>query len=280
MVPNRLSRRSALQIMGFATLGSGAGCLSQSQNRSPANQETENISTTTATTRLPTTSTTATSTPSESPRLNVGESATVNGTAVTISAVETTRFLVVLGPGMHWTVHAKADEQYVLAHVSGVNRNEAREAMLLELDGEMYETVDSHLAGQHDPRAAMAVPADITPQTGLLRWDDTAEWQLPATVLSRLRDPPAFEVRRFDVVAEENGDATATFEIRNVGGHDGTFIAELGSTDISDQSEIRVPIPAGETVTQQKSISLHSDPEKDTIILDWGSGRKERTISA
>ena len=58
MVPTRLSRRSVLQILGLAALGSGAGCLAQSQNQSPAGEENTSSTTTTATSTTITTTTT------------------------------------------------------------------------------------------------------------------------------------------------------------------------------------------------------------------------------
>lgn len=97
-------------------------------------------------------------------------------------------------------------------------------------------------------------------------------WELPDDVVADLADAPDFEVRSFEVpdVAKDGEVIEATVEVVNVGDQDGTFIAELGSAAISDQGEVSVEVPAGETVALTSNVDADfGESDELTVVLRW-----------
>lgn len=189
---------------------------------------------------------------------------------------------------MHPSVDAERDRQYVVVEleVSGENpMDAARAACELRVgDDAVYEPVSEVVQPFTEPtHLAFSLPLDVDAGTVAVAWvgdESTVTWTLPEAVGASLEAPPAFEVRSFDVPASADGDAVeVSFAVANVGEGDGEFLAELGSTAISDQGEIRVPVEAGETRTVTETVGLVPSAGDQPIVLDWGSDSLERTVS-
>ncbi|WP_227131952.1 hypothetical protein [Halorubellus salinus] len=212
----------------------------------------------------------------------------VDGRSVELVSARTSRAIVTLLAGTHPSVSADADRQYVVVEldVSGEDAQAAAEtACELRVDDDaiepMSETVQPFTDGVH---LAFALALDVDPGEVSLAWRGAAEtltFTLPASIAASLAAPPAFEVRSFDVPGTTDGDeVSVSFTVANVGESDGEFLAELGTRAVSDQGELRVEVPAGETKTVTRSVGLVPSAGEQTILLDWGSDSLERTVAA
>jgi hypothetical protein len=278
-----VTRRSVLRSGGVLLSGLLAGC--QSSGSTSDGTSTTSLSTTQATTTL-----LSTTTP-EPQLLSVGESATVDDGSVTVTAVRAERSIVVLD-GYHTEVVTEANAQYLVVSLTTEDPIDgdyaARNAIELEVAGERYPVAEHAFPPADDGAFDLGVrlPLAIEASEAHIGWNGTggeriATWEIPDAVMQRLNDPPAFEVVSFDVpetVAPfEPFDATVAVE--NTGEGDGTFVAELGLASRSDQATFRMDVPAGERVTDTEDEQVAGEAgETDTLLLDWGLGRLERTI--
>jgi hypothetical protein len=213
--------------------------------------------------------------------------ADVDGRTVHLVSARTSRAIVTLLAGTHPSVSAQADRQYVVVElaVSGEEAQSAAEdACELRVDDDavqpMRETVQPFTDGVH---LAFSLPLDVDPEEVALAWVGAVEtpvFPLTHSLVPSLTNPPAFEVRSFDVPAGADGDEVeVSFTVANVGEGDGTFLAELGSRAISDQGELRVEVAAGGTKTVTRSVGLVPSAGDQVVVLDWGSGTMERTVA-
>ncbi len=133
-------------------------------------------------------------------------------------------------------------------------------------------------------RVAVRVPVVDAPAARVV-WErgdgPQPEWRLPDGLVDDLAARPRFEVERLD--APERVTAGETFEVaaevRNVGDRAGRFLATLGAKRGSlDVSESSVSVDAGVTATLRRSITASGDPPV-RVVLDWGVGRRERTVA-
>lgn len=103
----------------------------------------------------------------------------------------------------------------------------------------------------------------------------------PVEALSALADPPAFEVHDLSIESPiERQTLEATITVENGGGTDGRFLAELGPVTVSDTPEIGFDVPAGETVSNEVSVTVVAPrgSEEATIRLEWGVDQLEQTV--
>ena len=226
--------------------------------------------------------------------LSVGDSTEVQRGTVTVESIRAQRMFVGLMAGAHSEVYARPDTQYVLADVVTDDiadpTRTVRNALHLSLDSTRYDVVERYLTrnrrAEHETSVAFPIPASASVTAGELVWTGESSgqeisWTLPQDVLAVLAAPPEFTVAAFTVpaTAGRGSSVEAATTVRNAGGSDGAFVAELGSTNLSDQSEIRVDVPAGESTTHSEEISLYGDPGSDeTVVLDWGSETMERSV--
>ncbi|MFC4551684.1 MULTISPECIES: hypothetical protein [Halorussus] len=200
--------------------------------------------------------------------------------------------------GVHFDPHYRPGSQFVVADVSVGGRADLSgiavgKAFAVTADGrrvdrEVYYPVELQSGDPQGVRLGFAVPAPLDADGASVVWrgdgnPSETEWPLGDELLDALANPPAFEVRRFEVPAEANRGATfeATLTIENVGRSDGTFLAELGATTVSDTPEIAVDVPSGETVTATRTVEPHY-PEGVSeleIRLNWGASALTRTVS-
>ena len=200
--------------------------------------------------------------------------------------------------GVHADPYSRPGSQFVVADVSVGGRADLSgiavgKAFAVTADGrrvdrEVYYPVELQSVDPQGVRLGFVVPAPLDADGAAVVWrgdgsPSKTEWPLGDELLDALANPPAFEVRRFEVPAEANRGATfeATLTVENVGRSDGTFLAELGATTISDTPEIAVDVPSGETVTATRTVEPHY-PEgisKLEIRLNWGASAPTRTVS-
>lgn len=233
---------------------------------------------------------------------------TDRGRAIALEHVRVHRSVAYFG-GVHTDVIAEDGVQYVVVEVAFQKANEGTETAtadpttteLMPLDGMDFVTL---VDGEPNPAGSpvrnvvlrsrygqsnlvgFPVPVEPAPGSVSLGWmvsdERTVYWDLGPDALATLARSPAFEVRSFEVperaTPEERIEVSVT--VANVGERDGTFVAELGNAAISDQPEIFLDVPAGETVTHTGSIRADA-PGRDEmpVRLDWGAGSMERTVT-
>ncbi|MFC6951728.1 hypothetical protein [Halorubellus litoreus] len=273
----RVSRRAVVAAV-LPALAATAGCLDATDGGGGTTEPTGTRSTTTnATTQDGT----------DEGDAAPARRADVDGRSVRLASARTSRAIVTLLAGTHPSVSAEADRQYVVVEleVSGDDPQQAaRDACELRVDDAaiepVSETVQPFTDGVH---LAFSLPLDVDPEAVALAWVGAVEtpvFPLTNSLVPSLRNPPAFEVRPFQVPARADGDEVAvSFTVANVGEGDGEFLAELGSRAVSDQGELRVEVAAGETRTVTRSVGLVPSVNEQVVVLDWGSGTMERTVA-
>lgn len=273
------SRRAYLaRLVGGTAIGF-AGCTTSSESAS----EMTTTQTTTETTAAPeedVIKTVGTAVP-------VGDSETVTLHDVSIQR----QFTFV--DDSHFKVGGEADRVYLLARGTS---NLADYALQLKLGDQRFTTTDE--IGEI-PVPDVRVDREQVPDPGLYAFDlptdlgegdatilladrdTTVGWSLSKDTVARLLDPPIFE--NVDLMTPDSaskGDSVdVTVSVKNAGGSDGTFLAELGPTTYSDLPEIYVDVPAQSTSEATETFSTASATgDKFTLRLKWGYGSAERTI--
>lgn len=278
----RHSRRRVLGATGGALVGL-AGCLDSSDPGAGGTGTTDDRASTTTEERT----TDTTSRDGSGVDAGVGTTHDVDGRTVRLLSARTSRAIVTLLSSAHPSVSAERDRQYVVValDVSGDEPMDAtRFACELRVGNDAVDPVSDVVQPfTESTHLAFSLPLDVDAGTVALAWvgeSSTATWSLPARVAASLEAPPAFEVESFDVPERADGDAVqVSFTVANVGAGDGEFLAELGTTALSDQGEVRVQVPAGETRTLTESVGLVPSVGDQTIVLDWGWNSLERTVS-
>lgn len=241
-----LSRRRLL-ASSAVTLGSLAGCLSESDSSTPS-------------------------------------SPTDDGT-LRIDSLSVADFVLYPLAGTHPHVHRRAGTQYVVVGAAtSLSPDAVRERLTLELDGEPAslasrqpvpwerETVD----------VAFAVPKAVTVETGRLLFDGSVVRSLEASTVARLNAPPVFEVGEpsvspAEIVAGASVDATVRVGVANVGDGRGTFGASLGSSYLSGSRTLTATLDAGAERDVSGSIRIAGD-DAPTVRLDWGTDEWTTTV--
>lgn len=286
-----MHRRTLLTALAAGSF-SLAGCLAAS----PGTTRPDDSTTTTSTTAGSTTDVVTERPPPQS----LGESfETHDGRSVTVHDAWVQRSVVRVGT--HTDVAVIPDRQFVVADVSVVRESETTDGsrsrrldrqFQVSLDGTDYPR-DEHVRWvadcDRDPAGyLLGFPVPVEQfQHVAVAWQDgdapRLSWPLDADVRERIARAPAFEVRGFEVpdAVEREEAFEATLTVANVGDRDGDFLAELGSTDISDTPELSVEVPAGETVTHRERVDPYilEGSSELTLVLGWGSDRLERTVA-
>lgn len=211
-----------------------------------------------------------------------GGTVTVASAAVHVSITS----LHVTGSSAHPDVGVREDAQFLVADVEPHDL----EAFGVTVDGERVERNVYEPFGPDDGLVAFEVPLADADSAAVV-WtggDDRVRWELPDDVVADLAVRPAFEVRRFEVAdAVDAGDPIpVTLEVANVGDRDGRFLAELGAVVLSDVGEAWFDVPAGETVTEDLSLTpsiytpmYGSSGDDLKVVLDWGADRLVRKVT-
>ncbi|WP_396610724.1 hypothetical protein ACH9L7_10860 [Haloferax sp. S1W] len=127
------------------------------------------------------------------------------------------------------------------------------------------------------------IPTDEGLTDVAVRWrgTQTVSWTLSDDIVASLRRAPDFTVESFVVpeTAAPETDVDVSLTVQNTGDRDGRFLAELGPAGLSDQSEIEVRVPAGETKTTTRPVQVYfSDDDTADVVLRWEGGTEQRTV--
>lgn len=146
----------------------------------------------------------------------------------------------------------------------------------------MFVRADSN---QDDIRQRVAFPlaVDPAPDAGGVIWSNldgrTVQWELPTELVAAIGLRPSFELQEFDAWDVPGDEVAVSVTVANSGAGDGRFLAEAGNERISDQPEIAVGVPSGETVTRSRNVwAEFGDTEEVTVVLGWRDTRLERTV--
>lgn len=159
----------------------------------------------------------------------------------------------------------------------------AVETDTLDRSGRIYVHAEAN-ADETRQRFGFAVPTDPAPSEAALVWrrDDgpAVRWPLDADAVRALGVAPAFAVESFAAPEATTGaEIETTLTVRNDGGRDGRFLAEVGDAAMSDQPEFTLDVPAGETATGHPHVPAHfGSDDRLTVVLRWENGSEERRV--
>lgn len=248
------SRRQLLAASVAISTGS-AGCLSaSSEERADSSPESEE--TTTATDESATTTTTGT--PPER-----------------LAELSVTDFIQYPLSGTHPTVHRKARQQYVVVRLVRGTRNR----LTLRLDGDSVPLASRQPVPWANDTVdmAFAVSKDRTVERGELRFGGSTLRTLSAETITRLNEPPVFEVGEpsvspTEIQPEQRTRLTVSFAVTNRGEGSGTFGASL-SGPASGSDLVTASLGAGEQRELSPSTTRYGEQEEESVWLDWGADR-------
>jgi len=127
-----------------------------------------------------------------------------------------------------------------------------------------------------------AVPTDAGISEAAVVWNGPREvrWPLPDDLVAKLASAPEFSLDGFRVpeTAREGVAIDVELDVANTGDRDGHFLAELGNGAISDQPEIGVAVPAGETVTASRPVEARFFDGAMDVVCRWEGGVRRRPV--
>lgn len=279
MRPPALTRRAVV----VAAIAAGTGCLGDRRLGTPTDEPpTEPIPSATPTTTTPSSGDPVTREVGEPYETDAGWAVTVENVAVHH------------GVRKFGTVHVdpawEDGAQFVVADVTVDGRGPdvtdldvAAETDTVDRSGRIYVHSERN-ADETRQRFGFAVPTDPAPSQAALVWrpDDgpTVRWTLSDGTVDALGVAPAFTVESFATPETATGSTFETeLTVRNDGGRDARFLAEVGDAAMSDQPEVTLDVPAGETATKRPSVPAHfGDDDEMTVVLRWEGGTTERTV--
>lgn len=240
-----VTRRRLLEAVGTTgTVFIASGCL--------ANGETTDTPTGTETPTAPTASDASTTSGGRDRRVSMGQTVTVEGTAITVENPRVRKGVIVEGMA-HTRVVASAG-QFVVVDVS-VDGEQPDEMADLDLwssvDGDKLSGSDPlwPLVGE-SPAYGFSFPAENHDGAAILHTGESSRtaWSLPATVRDALAREPRFSVTETDVL-NRDGQLRLSMTVSNDGERDGTFRARVSQEGFSGGSIVEFPVAAGESRT-------------------------------
>jgi hypothetical protein len=280
-------RRQVLRRGAAVVCGTLAGCLQGGSDSDAVTSES-----TRATTAASTTTTTSRTTTTDD-LLAVGETATVERGDVTVQDA-TAHLVVAVGGSDHVELVGERGAQYLAAAVkvsfgTPVNCVLEDPPLALFLSDARYDVSMACLYerewDKNQGPMAFRVPRDVDFDAGRLAWiaDDepAVSWRLPDATVDRLRNPPAFAVRSFEVPGEAQAGATveASFAVENTGDGPGEFVYQFDTGRTTRPDLGKVDVGAGERVTETREFEVYGEAgTRMTVTLNWGLGSKSRTL--
>jgi hypothetical protein len=121
------------------------------------------------------------------------------------------------------------------------------------------------------------VSKDRTVERGELRLGGSTFRELPAETITRLNEPPVFEVGKpsvspSEIEPEGETQVTVSFTVRNRGEGPGTFGASL-SGPASGSDLVTATLDARKERELSPSTTRHGTGDEDRVWLDWGADR-------
>lgn len=179
--------------------------------------------------------------------------------------------------GTHPHVHRTAGYQYVVARLSPEVKRASTEAVTLELDGDDVGLASRQpVPWRNDTLdVAFAVAKNRTVESGELQLHGSTLRTLSAETISRLNEPPEFElgepsVSPADIEAGETVQATVSFTVTNRGDGAGTFGASLSGNYVSGSKLVTASLEPGEERELTPSVRIHGEGDVAHVRLDWG----------
>lgn len=187
-------------------------------------------------------------------------------------------FVVYPLSGTHPHVHRRAGMQYVVTRLgTELEWGAVSDRLVLDLDGEAATPAERQpVSWDHDDvEVAFAVPKDRQVERGELRFDDGRLGTLSDETVTRLNNPPAFEVaspsvRPDEIDVGETVTATVTFTLSNEGSGPGTFGASLKGNYVSGAHTLTATLDAGTGREVEATVKLNGRGDEATVRLDWG----------
>jgi hypothetical protein len=203
-----------------------------------------------------------------------------------LAALSVADFVIYPLSGTHPHVHRRAGIQYVVVRIATeMDWGAVTDGLTLELDGGAAALAERQpVSWDHDDVVvAFAVSKDRAVDTGVLRFDDTTIRSLSAETVTRLTNPPVFEVRDpsvspSQIQAGETVSATVAFTLSNVGDGVGTFGASLKGNYVSGANTVTATLESGAERAVTASVKLHGEGEEARVRLDWGADEWVETV--
>ena len=181
--------------------------------------------------------------------------------------------------GTHPHVYRRAGMQYVVARIATeMEWGAVSDRLALELDGESASLAERQpVSWDHDDVVvAFAVAKARTIERGTVRFDGETLRTLSAETVTRLNNPPVFDVSNptvspTGVEAGETVSGTVTFTLSNEGDGPGTFGASLKGNYVSGANTVTATLEAGAKREVSASVKLYGEGDEARVRLDWGA---------
>lgn len=231
-----------------------------------------------------------TSSPTTSAKPVVREPGTAYETdefAVTVSDLAVRHGMVTFG-SVHPDPLWESGAQFLLATVSVTGEVDPANLRVTATADTLSERPDRYYGFAPDASASVqplgfVVPTDPAPTEAAVVWHGprTVRWPVPDELVRALGRAPDFSLKDVSVPesARPGGTLDVTFTVANDGARDGRFLAELGNAAMSDQPEIELAVPAGETVTATRSVEARFVEGELTVRFQWEGGVQRYTVA-
>lgn len=270
--PDSASRRTLLAAVATLPV---AGCLGGDGRGTP----TEDDPTTSTTTGEPN--------PTEPTTLEVGETYDTGDYAVRVASPAVRHGIVEFGtthPDPRWEDGA----QFLVVDLAVEDGGPDPSTLPVRAEtdqGPVRERYFVSSSSASETRQPIGFPIPTSTALGAvsvrLQVEPPVRWRLPDDVVETLRHAPEFALESFAVPESARPEAAvdASLSVTNVGQRDGRFLAELGPTAMSDQSEIEHTVSVGETSTTTHSVPVRFfESETAEVVLRWEGGVERRTV--
>ncbi len=230
--------------------------------------------------------TTATPTPSGPVRRQPGDAYETNELSVTVSDLAVRHGMVTF-EGVHPDPKWVEGAQFLLATL-GVDGEQDPATLDVTATANTLDGRPDRYAGfapdapESVQPLGFALPTDAGISEAAVVWNGPREvrWPLPDDLVAKLASAPEFSLDGFRVpeTAREGVAIDVELDVTNTGDRDGHFLAELGNGAISDQPEIEVAVPAGETVTASRPVEARFFDGAMDVVCRWEAGVRHRPV--
>lgn len=270
-----MERRPFLALLA-STVGATAGCLGSNADAGPGTGPATG------------TGTSPTGSPAGSPSPTAATEATLESDrhTVRLSAPRVRASVVkVTTSSTHFGVVRNGAGQFVLADASNdVDPEELPLALAVDRD-RAASRIHEIGGGDGPPTLAFPVSSYDSPvsRVSVVLGDGDRgvadRWVLPDAVVTAVNNPPSFRIESFDVpeTVDYRGRFEASFTVANEGERDARYVVEFGVAALSDQSEVSVTVPAGESRTVTRTFE-HYEHSGTGVTVVLGEDLRRATV--